>query len=151
MCIALFYNKNFSLEDVITKKKSKQMASGSPRDFAMKLFSDEPQAPKSVSTFFATDGDECAMFEILLIIFTEGLKLWYSPPITISKVTEEDFLKLNAYFHSFGYMINLNISEMTPYIRINNKSYNNENELEKMKFQMSEGEKLYTVSFKKLN
>ena len=127
------------------------MASGSPKDFAMRLFSNEPCAPNSVSTFFATEDDDCAMFEILLIIFTEGLKLWYAPPITISSVKPEDFLKLQAYFQSFGYNVFLNISQYTPYTKINNKSYNNETELEKMKFQMSEGDSLYTVSFTKLN
>lgn len=133
------------------KKKGKEMASGSPKDFAMRLFAEEPQAPNSVSTFFATDGDDCAMFEILLIVFTEGLKLYYPPPITISSVKPEDFLKIQAYFQSFGYNVLLNVSEYTSYTKINNKSYNNQTELDKMKFQMSEGDELYTVSFTKVS
>lgn len=127
------------------------MASGSPKDFAMRLFSEEPQAPNSVSTFFATDEDDCAMFEILLIVFTEGLKLWYAPPITISNVKPDDFLKLQAYFKSFGYNVFLNISQYTSYTKINNKSYNNQTELDKMKFQMSEEDRLYTITFSKYN
>lgn len=126
------------------------MASGSPKDFAMRLFSEKPQTPNSVSTFFATEDDDCAMFEILLIIFTEGLKLWYAPPITISSVEPDDFIKLQAYFQSFGYNVFLNVSEYNQYTKINNKSYNNQTELDKMKFQMSEDDKLYTVSFSKL-
>ena len=123
---------------------------GSPKEFAMRLFSEDPQPANSISTFFSTDGDDCAMFEILLIIFTEGLKLWYEPPITISNVKPDDFLKLQTYFQSFGYNIYLNISDINPYTRINNKSYTNESELSKMKFQMAESSTLYTITFSKL-
>jgi hypothetical protein len=126
-------------------------SSGSPKEFAMRLFSEEPQPPNSISTFFSTDGDDCAMFEILLIIFTEGLKLWYEPPITISNVKADDFLKLQSYFQSFGYNIFLNVSDVNPYTRIDNKSYTKQNELQNMKFQMSENAVLYTITFSKLN
>lgn len=126
-------------------------SSGSPKDFAMRLFSDEPQAPKTIPTFFAIDeDDDCAIFEILLIIFTEGLKLWYSTPIVISNITPQDFIKLQTYFHSFGYNVTLNIANVTQYTRVNNKSYNNETKLENMKFQMIEETKLYTIQFSKL-
>jgi hypothetical protein len=123
------------------------MASGSPKDFAFRLFSEEPQEANSVNLYIQTEGDDCALFEILLTIFTEGLKLWYKPPIVISNIKPEDFLKLQKYFNSFGYIINLETSEMNQYIKINNKSYNNESELHKMKFQMVEGSVLYTVYF----
>ena len=126
------------------------MSSGSPKDFAFKLFSEEPQEANSVNLYIQTDGDECALFEILLTIFTEGLKLWYKPPIVISSIKPEDFLKLQKYFNSFGYGLDLNVGEMNQYTKINNKSYNNENELEKMKFQMVEGSVVFTLSFYKL-
>jgi hypothetical protein len=126
------------------------MASGSPKDFAFRLFSEEPQEPNSVNLYIDTEGDVCALFEVLLTIFTEGLKLWYKPPIVISNIKPEDFLRLQKYFNSFGYNINLEVSEMNQYVKINNKSYNNESELHKMKFQMVEGSVVFTVTFSKL-
>ena len=126
------------------------MASGSPKEFAFRLFSEEPKEEKSVNLYIQTEGDDCALFEVLLIIFTEGLKLWYKPPIVISNIKPDDFIKLQAYFRSFGYIVNLDVSNFTQYTKINNKSYNNETELKKMKFQMGEGEILYTITFDRI-
>ena len=58
-----------------------------PQEFARTIFSSEPKSPHSIDLVFDTDGDAAALFEVLLLIFTEGLKTIYAPPIHNSQVT----------------------------------------------------------------
>ena len=116
-------------------------------NFVDGLLVDEPGAPYSVQLEVDTDGDIKALFEVLLMTMTEILKRWYAPPITISRVSDADVRRLQAYFASFGYKLNLNISENPRILHIDNRNYLRRSRLETMKFSVSDDGMLYTVFF----
>jgi len=120
--------------------------------FASEILQSEPKPPNSISLYIDTGGDDAATFEVLLTIMTDLIKEWYKPPVSLQIVSPENRDKLIAYFASFGYEFDLNIKTIRRNAppTINNKSYENENQLENMKFQIIDNEKLYTVKFKKL-
>ena len=120
----------------------------SPQEFARTLFSSDPKPPHTVQLEFDTDGDIPALFEVLLLIFTEGLKTIYPPPIHMSAITEESIIKCMSYFASFGIDLLIEKTELPPVLHIKNNRYLKERDLERMTFQVSEAGVLYTVRFK---
>ena len=122
-----------------------------PQEFARTLFSTDPKPPHSVQLEFDTDGDAPAMFEVLLLIFTEGLKTLYAPPIKISNVTEESFVKIMSHFASFGIELTVEKTDVPPVLHIQNKQYIHQRNIQDMKFQVAEEGFLYTVRFKFLS
>lgn len=123
--------------------------SGDLQTFVRELLRAPPGSPNSVQLEF----DSCpqGMFEAFLIIMTEILKSWYPPPISIGSISPEHLTKLVAYYASFGVRFDLTIDDVPAVLRINNKTYLQESRLEAMKFQMSHGDKLYTVRFRIMN
>jgi hypothetical protein len=119
-----------------------------PQEFARTLFSTEPKSPHTVQLEFDTGGDVPALFEVLLLIFTEGLKTMYTAPIHMSAITEESIMKCMSYFASFGIDLLIEKTELPPVLHIKNKRYLQERDLERMTFQVSEAGFLYTVRFK---
>ena len=109
-----------------------------PQDFARTLFSNEPSSPHSVNLEFDTDGDIPALFEVLLLIFTEGLKTMYAPPIHISQVTDESVQKVMRYFASFGIQLTIEKTDLPPVLQIRNDRYLRQQDLERMTFQVAE-------------
>jgi hypothetical protein len=122
------------------------MSSGSIQSFVHELLRAPPGAPHSVQLEMDT-GDVHGMFEALLIIMTEVLKAWYPPPISLGAISGDHLVRLIAYYASFGINFNLLEEDIPRVLRINNKTYTQESRLENMKFQMSHGNKLYTVRF----
>jgi hypothetical protein len=122
-----------------------------PQEFARTLFSTAPNPPHTVQLEFDTGGDVPALFEVLLLIFTEGLKTMYTPPIHMSAITEESIVKCMSYFASFGIDLLIEKTELPPVLHIKNKRYLKERDLERMTFQVSEAGFLYTVRFKFLS
>jgi hypothetical protein len=122
-----------------------------PQDFARTLFSSEPSSPHSVNLEFDTGGDIPALFEVLLLIFTEGLKTMYAPPIHISQVTDDSVQKVMRYFASFGINLTIEKTDLPPVLHIRNDRYLKQQTLEQMTFQVSEAGFLYTVRFRFLS
>ncbi len=122
------------------------MSSGTLQGFVRQLLCTPPGAPNSVQLELDTE-DTKGMFEALLIIMTEMLKAWYSPPISIGSISAEHLVRLIAYYASFGIRFDLQEEEIPAVLRINNRMYLQESRLEAMKFQMSHAGKLYTVRF----
>jgi hypothetical protein len=121
--------------------------SNSVHDFVESLTSSPPGAPHSVQLEVDTDGDLQALYEVLLMTMTEILKKWYAPPITISRVTPVDNERLQAYFASFGFKLNLATRATPRVLHINNRDYLQKSRLEDMKFSVTDGGSLYTVWF----
>jgi hypothetical protein len=122
-----------------------------PQEFAKTLFSSDPKPPHTVHLEFDVDGDPPALFEVLLLIFTEGLKTMYAPPIRISSVTDESISKIMHYFASFGIEVTLEKTEVPLVLRIQNNAYLTQQNIKDMTFQVSESGYLYTVRFKFLS
>jgi hypothetical protein len=118
--------------------------------FVNALLETEPGPARSISLYIDTDGDAAALFEVLLLIMTDILKRWYTPPISIRRMSEADAARLVGYFASFGYHFNLAVAAAPRVLRINNRDYVQHSRLEDMKFQMAEEGNLYTVTFTRI-
>ena len=118
--------------------------------FITNLLETEPGAQCSIQLAIDTGGDDTAAFEVYLLIMTEILKCWYSPPIKLSNVSKTKLSRLVRYFASFGIEFNLDIRLIPAVLHIDNRAYLNVSELKDMKFKMSADGKLYTVSFGKI-
>lgn len=115
------------------------------RKFVSKLLEKPPASPSSIELVIDTEGDVHGMFEVLLMIMTEILKKWYPPPITIEKISDEDLVRLIDYFASFGVRFQLTITVGGRIL--SNREYLQKSRLEDMTFQISNGQKRYTVVF----
>jgi len=123
-----------------------------PQEFARTLFSSEPRPPHTVHLEFDTNGDSASLlFEVLLLIFTEGLKTMYTPPIHISQVTDASIQKVMHYFASFGIELLVEKTDIPPVLHIKNDQYLRQHDLQTMTFQVSESGFLYTVRFRYLS
>jgi hypothetical protein len=115
--------------------------------FVERLVAKEPGAPGSIQLEVDTDGDASALFEVLLLIMTELLKKWYTPPISVGRISIQDLQRLTAYFESFNIHFELTEEPLPPVCVLRNRDYLQESELSAMKFQMTYEDKLYTVRF----
>jgi hypothetical protein len=121
--------------------------SNAVKDFVDGLLADDPGVPHSVQLEIDTDGDIHALYEVLLMSMTEMLKKWYPPPISISRVSPKDLERLQAYFASFGFMLNFDARDTPRVLHINNRDYLQKSRLEEMKFSVADNGMLYTVFF----
>lgn len=123
----------------------------SPQEFARTLFSSDPSPPHTIDLEFDTGGDASALFEVLLLIFTEGLKTMYAPPIHISQVTDTSIAKIMQYFASFGIELTIEKTDIPSVLHIKNDKYLRQQNIHDMNFQVAEAGFLYTVRFKFLS
>jgi hypothetical protein len=119
-------------------------------NFVTSLLASPPSAPHSVQLEVDTDGDVCALFEVLLLTMTDMLKRWYEPPITIGRISDEKHALLIDYFASFGIRFQMETCDNPSVLRINNREYLQQSRLEQMKFQISYENTLSTVRFSNL-
>lgn len=119
-------------------------------EFVAELLKKPPGPPNSIQFEIDTDGDVQALFEALLITMTEILKTWYTPPITVALIAEEDVARITAYFASFGLGFHFSVEDVPDVLYINNKEYLQKSQLNEMRFRVANGNKLYTVRFSNL-
>ena len=89
---------------------------GDHSEFIDYLFSSEPKPKDSIQLELPND-DETKniyhhIFEQLLMIFVDGLKYFFGNSegkVSIDQLSEEDITKLNLYFQSMNYKINISI------------------------------------------
>ncbi len=115
--------------------------------FVRRLVSLPPSDPHSVHLEVDVDGDPVALFEVLLMIMTNILKTWYTPPIQMGQISQAHTERLIAYFASFGIAIHIQKEELPRVLHIDNKAYEHMSDLKQMIFQMADSENLYTVRF----
>jgi hypothetical protein len=93
---------------------------GRHEEFIQYLFSDSPKEKGEISLELPLpEGSEkCKniglhIFEQLLMIFVDGLKYFYGKDnkVDINKLSEEDFEKVNEYFISMNYSVDLKVFE----------------------------------------
>ena len=80
-------------------------------NFIEMIYSNNPQPPKSIFASFVDENSNDnleGLFEILLVIFTDGMKKFYGKnengilKVNLEQLTENDFNKINQYMNSFG-------------------------------------------------
>ena len=96
---------------------------GDHQDFINYLFSDSPKEKGEVKLELPLNQRDKNLglheFEQLLMIFVDGLKYFYGEKdkVNINKLTEEDIEKVNEYFISMNYEVNLDIfPTMSDYV-----------------------------------
>ena len=100
--------------------KGPEYKEGQHEEFIQYLFSDSPKEKGEISLELPLpEGSEkCKniglhIFEQLLMIFVDGLKYFYGKDnkVDINKLTKEDFEKVNEYFISMNYSVDLKVFE----------------------------------------
>mgnify|MGYP001295451193 CR=1 FL=1 len=93
-----------------------QYKQGDHEEFIQFLFSNEPLNQNSILLESPLDDPNknihLHIFEQLLMIFVDGLKFFYGDSngkVTLSELKQEDFEKVNQYFLSMNYKVNLEV------------------------------------------
>lgn len=128
-----------------------------PVDLAEKIFSKPPQDSNTIPLEIE-DMDMGDLFEFLLIVFTNGLKYLHGDSngkVDLSKLSEEQFGKVNQYFNSIGFDSTYVVypKEAEKMIDFNKLSYRNaeitiSTKLDDLCFPMKIGDKIYVIGFK---
>lgn len=134
---------------------------GDHSQFIQYLYSSEPRDKGSIQleSTYIEPGKNLGLhtFEQLLMIFVDGLKYFYGEngKVTISELKKEDIEKVNGYFISMNYKVNLEVfPTMNEYkFRYPNYFKNQENiksetKLEDFYYEIfGEGNCAYRISF----
>ena len=140
---------------------------GQHEEFIQYLYSDSPKEKGEISLELPLpEGSEkCKniglhIFEQLLMIFVDGLKYFYGKDnkVDINKLSEEDFEKVNEYFISMNYSVDLKVFETMneyqfkfPNYFKNQEHIRPETKLEDFYYEVFNNDnKAFRMSFKKL-
>jgi hypothetical protein len=83
--------------------------------FAELLYASPPQPPHSILLDFSDSPCKPTTYELfqeLAVIFSRGLQFFFASPngrVNIDDLTEDQFEKINEYFHSFGFEVYLRV------------------------------------------
>jgi hypothetical protein len=84
----------------------------SAEKIAKTVFKKEPAPPCSISFSIEEDMELKEIFEMLLMIFTEGMKILFADSddkVDLNSLREQDFIKVQEYFKSFGFVCNYKV------------------------------------------
>ena len=128
-------------------------------DLVITLFSNPPSEPNSHSISFDT-GNLQQLFESLLIIFTNGMKLLFGNAngvVELDKLNEEDIGLFQKYFNSIGFLFYFDVfedtnenREKTQAMKYTNLNLNNNSQLRELYFPLLVKDKIYLINFNKL-
>lgn len=119
-------------------------------ELAKKVFSEPPKETNSIQIGFDNLKNVRELFEALLMLFTEGMKILYgnNGQVNLDNLTIEDHMKVTRYFSSIGiniYLHKFHISQIgeleTKLLRIQKAdpnlsvSYNTQNHISKDLFE----------------
>lgn len=79
-------------------------------DLVNKIFKSDPQPQKSIIVQFDNIGNTCDLFESLLLLFTEGMKIKYgnnTGKVNIDSLLPEQIYTIIRYFTSIGIRLHL--------------------------------------------
>ncbi len=128
-------------------------------DLVITLFSNPPGEPNSHLISFDT-GNLVQLFESLLIIFTNGMKLLFGNSngvVELDKLSEENIGLFQKYFNSMGYLFYFDIYEdtndnrdKTQAMKYTNINIDNNSQLKNLYFPLLCKDKIYLINFDKL-
>jgi hypothetical protein len=124
---------------------------------AKNIFTKEVKPPGSVALTLEEDMDLKEIFEMLLMIFTEGMKILYGEAngtVNLNARTEKDFVKVQEYFKSLGFICNYTIylPSQTAVMDFETRKYNNitineKTKLKDLKLPLKCGPRIFEISF----
>lgn len=108
-------------------------------DLIENLFHNEIKEPKSIEVCFEGMNNTQELFETLLTIFTEGMKIHYGKNNTVdlNSITEEQFSKIVNYFLSIGIILYYHKFHILQIEKLDNSSITHENIMFKYDLQES--------------
>ena len=119
------------------------------------IFSKEPQPKFSIQLQFENSNVK-ELFEIMLMITTNGMRLQYGTPegkVNLGDLKKKDIQKFNQYMNSFGMSIfidteNYNLNKDYEGLKYTNQVINASTELKSLKFPMLQPNGIvYIISF----
>ena len=124
---------------------------------AKNIFTKEVKPPGSVAFSVDEDMDIKEIFEMLLMIFTEGMKILYGEEdgrVNLNARTEKDFMKVQDYFKSMGFICNYKVylPSQTSSINFESRKYTNititdKTTLKELRLPLRCGPRIFEISF----
>ena len=128
-------------------------------DLVITLFSNPPGEPNSHLISFDT-GNLVQLFESLLIIFTNGMKLLFGNSngvVELDKLGETEIDLFQKYFNSMGFLFYFDVFEdtndnrdKTQAMKYTNLNLHNNSQLKDLFFPLLSKDKIYLINFNKL-
>jgi hypothetical protein len=129
----------------------------SAEKIAKNIFTKEPKPPGTVAFGVDEEMELKEVFEMLLMIFTEGMKILYGneeQKVDLNSLREKDFMKVQEYFKSFGFVCNYDVylPSQAASINFESRKYNNINitpktKLKDLKLPLRCGPRVFEISF----
>jgi hypothetical protein len=128
----------------------------SAESIAKNIFTKEVKPPGTVAFTVDEDMSIKEIFEMLLMIFTEGMKILYgvNGKVDLNSLREQDFIKVQDYFKSFGFSCNYNVylpseaSKMDFESRkYSNIQITNKTKLKDLRLPLKCGPRIFEISF----
>lgn len=129
----------------------------SAEKIAKNIFTKEVKPPGSVAFSVDEDMDLKEIFEMLLMIFTEGMKILYAEEdgrVNLNARTEKDFIKVQDYFKSMGFLCNYKVylPSQTSSINFESRKYTNmtitdKTTLKELRLPLRCGPRIFEISF----
>ena len=120
------------------------------------VFKNEPKPIKSINLEFETDNLK-ELFENLLDIFTQGMKIHYGNEtgiVDLSSLTQDNIINFNKYFNSFGIKLLIDIEDKPiisgfnyQQIKYTNINITNNTKLNELKLPFLSNGIVYIISF----
>jgi len=113
------------------------------------IISEPPKAANSIQLEFSDIENNITskeLFELLLMMFTESMKVLYGENgrVELSKISRNNFNRINEYFNSFGFTINYEILPENDTTKID---YVEKKELKDYYMRLKSNNLLYIISF----
>ncbi len=129
----------------------------SAEKIARTVFHKEPKAPGSISLAISEEMSIKEVFEMLLMIFTEGMKILFGDSqgkVDLNNLKEKDFILVQEYFKSFGFLCNYKVylpSQATNMDfasrKYSNITITNTTPLTDLRLPLKCGPRVYEISF----
>jgi hypothetical protein len=124
---------------------------------ARNIFTKPVKPPGSVALTVDEDMTIKEIFEMLLMIFTEGMKILYAESdgtVNINARTEKDFIKVQEYFKSLGFICNyiIYLPSQAAVMDFETRKYNNitineKTKLKDLRLPLKCGPRIFEISF----
>tara|TARA_B110000261_G_C13074519_1_gene353506 strand:- start:829 stop:1260 length:432 start_codon:yes stop_codon:yes gene_type:complete len=123
------------------------------------LFNNTPKDPKAFGISFVNEEsitDLKEVFENLLIIFTEGMKILHGEngKVNLDKLTSNDIIHFDKYMNSIGLKIIIDIRDLEEGVnqdyskfKYTNKNITEKTKLNELKLPFLTQRKVYIISF----
>ena len=128
-------------------------------DLVITLFSNPPGEVNTHLISFDT-GNLIQLFESLLLIFTNGMKLLFGNSngvVELDNLSEEDMELFQKYFNSIGYLFYFDIyddtndnRDKTQSMKYTNLNLDSNSQLKELYFPLLCKDKIYLINFDKL-